>query len=59
VSDDIIVGTTRELTKIFRVALKSAVALCSPDTVLTFERCWKALIYVLDTALLANEDRID
>jgi hypothetical protein len=53
-----LIESVAEITRIFRVAMKSAVDHCQPDTLLTLEGCWKSLVYIFDTTLLTNKERI-
>jgi septal ring factor EnvC (AmiA/AmiB activator) len=46
------------VSAIFRVVVKHAAPVLPPETVVMLERCWKALVFCLDTSLVACQERI-
>jgi hypothetical protein len=57
--DEQLTDTTVALTRVFRTAMKASFDSLPAETLLTYESCWKALVFLIDTSLLTCKEKIE
>jgi hypothetical protein len=54
---DELIQVTTELSRIFAVGIRHACERLPSEAVTTFETCWKSLVFLIDTTLIADAER--